>query len=123
MTEEMDVIDQDFYNEVMAEGAREMDAIREKERISNDRMLKALTRIKGKGWVDNLLALAEDCCCCGMMVLSRRTHGEPQKESGFGQITRIWVDQHQACDLPDSHHGHIWVEIVKGRFLQIPFAT
>ena len=121
MSEE--IIDQDFYNDVMQEALIEENARMAKEKASNDRLLNLLREIKGSQWVKDLLRLADDCECFGTMRLSRRPHGEPQKEDGFGKITQIWVYQTTYGDCCDCFHGSIWVEIKKGRYLEMDFAT
>ena len=121
LSEEM--ITQEDYNAIMDEAYMELDKIVVAEKASNDRLLALLARIKGNKWVKDLMRLADDCCCYGMMGLSRRPGGNPQKESGFGEIKQIWVTQFQSSDLPDSHHGDIWVKIRDGRYVQLHFST
>ena len=123
METQEDLIDQDFYNDVMQEYVFEENARIAKEKASNDRLLNLLGAIKGKQWVKDLLRLADDCGCFGTMTLSRRPHGDPQKEEGFGKITQIWVYQTTYGDCCDCFCGTIWVEIRKGRYLKLPFSS
>lgn len=106
----------------MAEYALEEENRMAREIVSNGRLMALLLKIKGSKWIYDLGRLMEDCECMGLMRLSRRAGGEPQKED-FGKIKQIWVHQTLSCNCGDCWHGTIWVEIVAGRYLEMDFKS
>jgi hypothetical protein len=100
---------------------KEMDIIRAKETASTVRLMKVLERAMGKKWVKGLRMLIEDCECVGVPRITRRKRGSLQKEN-YGPIKQMWVSQRSYGMEGDSWVGEIWVELTKGRYLELPFS-
>jgi hypothetical protein len=84
----------------------------------NNRIFKALTKVKGSQYVHNLHELMEWAEARGTIQIAKRATGNKNKED-FGKIKTIWVDQWSVGMEGDSWAGYIYVRIKKDQYLKI----
>ena len=99
------------------------DALYKKARLSNDRLMGVLSRVKGKKWVRGLHRAIEDCEVYGVIRITRRAPNvRDWQKVNYGPIKGMWVRQWSVGTEGDSWEGIIWVQIVEGRWLEMMFS-
>jgi hypothetical protein len=91
---------------------------------SNQRLLKAIKRIKGRVFYKHLLQLIKDCDrVYEKMCIVKEPGGEWQKETDYGRsITGVWVDQWSTGTEGDSFDGYVWVQLKPNKYLQFRYS-
>jgi hypothetical protein len=105
------------YYEFLERGHRKIEA-------SNARLLKVLTKIKGKNWVKGLrMALDE---LEGIDSVIRVTRRKPKKcdwqAEDYGPIKGMWVEQWARGMDGDSWEGTIWIQVDAKRYLEMHYS-
>jgi hypothetical protein len=106
---------QQYYKDV-----REYD--RETERVNN-RILKAVENVIGKGFLRDLKNLIDESECSNRFSLVDTPKGDYQEESYHGCITGIWVVQHSQGMEGDSFYGTVTVKLKDCKYLEMPFSV
>lgn len=115
-------MDKQQEKDMMTEMYAQMERDIQQEINSNNRIFRAVTSIKGKGFMDDLYELMEDSECKGKIEIVDEPRGEFQEETGFGCIVGIWVNEYSTGDSGVSFAGQIWVKIKNYKYLEIPFS-
>lgn len=95
---------------------------------SNQRLIKAIRKSKGKTFTKNLQNclkdLADGCCHTAQMKyeLVRQVTGEFQKEPWGREIKGVWVEQWTVGMDGDSFEGYMYVQIDSKRFLKVNYS-
>jgi len=119
--EEFTITDEDF-KEIMDDHYTELNKIVAEENRINNRILKAILKVKGKEFYESLLlTIEEDECTNGSFEIVNKPLGQYQKED-FGEIKGLWVEQHSAGYEGDSFWGFVSVKLKENKWLQMPFA-
>lgn len=89
----------------------------------NQRLLKAIRKVKGRTFYKHLCSLLEDLRTDEKMELVNEPTGTFQTENDFGRsITGTWVDQWSVGMEGDSFEGVMCVPIRPGKYLKLKYS-
>lgn len=117
----------DFYAEIMNEAMEEQIAYDKEVSRINNRIIKAITSVKGKAFAKSLNLALSEWECSGALRIVRKVQGQWQSEN-FGAIKKACIDQSSWGDSGDSFYGDCYVELRKATlvkpalYLKCPFS-
>jgi hypothetical protein len=87
--------------------------------MANNRVLKALKKVKGRTFVKRFLEVVEASeGIKGVLFFSKEPIGKKQAENEYGKLIRfIWVRQFSVGYSGDSYEGTVSVQIKENKFL------
>lgn len=89
----------------------------------NDRILRAVTTLRGKDYSEALLSFLEESEASGPLEIVRRAVGTYQEDEEYGILKSIWVNQYRNGGYTgDDFAGDIYVEIKKNRFIKFGYS-
>ncbi|MGH2666101.1 hypothetical protein [Flavobacterium sp.] len=118
--ENQSFVDDQEYVDAMNEYFEELTIHRENEKRINDRILKAVEKLKGKDWFEDLKHYMKDAELCGTFSITRKPKGTFQKE-GYEHLPGVWVDQYTGYEC-DDYYGTVSVQLKENRWLEMPFS-
>lgn len=121
MSNEQDYyMSQEFYNEIMAEADAEEDIrIAENKRI-NDRIFKAIKKVKGIPFLSLLKKDIKDNEVHGKFEICNKPRGNNQGDY-WGNLKGVYVDQYTGYEC-DDYYGWIYFPIKKNKWLKCHYA-
>jgi hypothetical protein len=92
-------------------------------RQKDERLLRAVKKVKGKTFYKYLIELLEDRVDYTTMEIVNAPTGEHQSTNDFGRtIKEYWVDQRSVGTEGDSFEGTICVQLKENKFLKANYS-
>lgn len=121
-SEQEDIISQEEFNSMMDEVSKAKEAHAKEMARINNRILKAILKVKGKKFHDDLISIAlPEIEYCDSFSIIKKPTGERQSES-WGAIKESWVWQHSSGDSGDSFYGEVCIKLKNNKYLSVPFS-
>lgn len=112
---------QEEYNAIMNEFHYENDALIAIQKRKSNRIMAAITMVKGPEFAADLLAFLKEIACSGEIDLVHQTQGTYQAEE-LGCILGMWVDQYGWGDSGDCFYGWCYFQLKPNMWLKAHFA-
>lgn len=113
----------DRFSEAMDEKCQYEDEIE----ASNQRLLKAILKVKGELFYEWLLLFIEDMSPDGKFSIAKAPEGNKQRtgneRSVFGKIKEYWVNQWSVGDSGDSFAGILFIQLKENKYLAMPYSS
>lgn len=90
----------------------------------NQRLLRAVKKVKGRTFHKYLLSIIESCDRVkDKLEIDKEPNGDWQKETDCGRtIKEVWVDQWATGTEGDSWDGYLWVQLKANKYLKISYS-
>src|SRR5579859_1472292 len=109
---------QGLFDQTMRDYQTYLENEQRKIKKTNKRIFKLIKKVNGEYFLRCLkkYLYTDGCLNIGKIELTSKPSGDYQKESGFGKIKGLWVDQWTTGSC-DSYAGHIYV-LVRGTWIE-----
>lgn len=89
----------------------------------NDRLLRAIKKVKGATFHKYLLEIIRECDrVTDKMTIEKEPDGDWQEERYGRTIKGIWLDQWSTGTEGDSFSGYVWVQLKENKYLKISYS-